>query len=143
MEISLAWTHAAMNGYNYYALVRMYTVVSYVCSCLSDCPSVSYQYICSPGKNSSAGIWFYVHTDYLSLSPVYLLLGWDSSADVCFYVNNLGFNLPEFWDKASVMELWKDLITSKALASDQDLSEGKPPQIGQLYNLSIRLKQQW
>ena len=28
------------------------------------------------------------------------------------------------------MELWKDLITSEAIASDQDSSEGKPAHSG-------------
>ena len=38
-----------------------------------------------------------------------------------------------------IMELGKDLITLKDLASDQDSSEGKPACIGLLYNLIVRL----
>ena len=37
------------------------------------------------------------------------------------------------------MELWKDLITSKVLASNQDSSKGKPAHSGSLYNLTVRL----
>ena len=35
------------------------------------------------------------------------------------------------------MELWKDLITSKALASNQDSSEGKPAHSGSFYKVLL------